>query len=77
MIVLTKYFKLIRLISCNTLGIYFIHEIIINLTKGYVEKYQILCNFSFNIVYAIIILGISLLIVLLMKKIPFIKRLVG
>ncbi len=73
---LKKDVGLIRLISCNTLGIYFVHEIFINLTKGYIEQYPFLCNFSFNIVYAIIILILSLLIVILMKKIPIINRLV-
>lgn len=74
---LKKDNKIIHIISCNTLGIYFIHELIIHLTRKRIEQYDILCNVPFNILYAIIILVISLLIALMMKKIPLIRRLVS
>lgn len=71
-----KDLTFIRTISCNTLGIYFIHEIIIKLTHNFIKRYSFLCNIPFNIVYAIIIMMVCLIISLLMKRIPHIRRLV-
>lgn len=74
---LKKDVAFIRVISCNTLGIYFIHEIIIHLTCKSVTKYAFLCNIPFTIVYAVVIMMISLMIALVMKKIPVMRRLVS
>ncbi|MCH5320980.1 MAG: acyltransferase family protein [Eubacterium sp.] len=68
---------LIRTISCNTLGIYFMHEIFIHLTRDLIKQYQFLCNIPFNIIYAIVILLICLTITLVMRRIPFVRRLVS
>lgn len=72
-----KDVPIIRTISSNTLGIYFTHEIFIKLTRDIIKKYEIFCNIPFNVVYAIMILSICLMIVLTLKKIPFINRLVS
>lgn len=74
---LKKDIKIIRVISCNTLGIYFIHEIIIHLTRNQIKQYDVCCNIPFNILYAIIIMMVCLIIALIMKKIPLIRRLVS
>ncbi len=71
-----KGYKIIGVISRNTLGIYFIHEILIRLTKSAIQSISIFNNIFFNLIYAIIILLISLLITLLIKRIPLIKKLV-
>ena len=71
-----KESRLITVISCNTLGIYFFHELYIMLTRPSVFEVEALCNPLFNLVYAFLILMISLLQVLLMKKIPGIRKLV-
>jgi surface polysaccharide O-acyltransferase-like enzyme len=73
---LKKDFKIIRIISCNTLGIYFIHEILIELTRSKIKSIAILCSIPSNIIYAMVILFASLAITLLMKKIPIVKKLV-
>ncbi len=74
---LKKDITIIRTISCNTLGIYFMHEIFIFLTKSTIEKYPFFCNIPFNIVYAIGILLICLIISLIMRRISFIRRLIS
>ena len=63
-------------ISCNTLGIYFIHGLVIRLTRPWIESIDFLCNLPFNILYGFIILCICLGICLIMKKIPLIRKLI-
>lgn len=72
----TKNNKLIKNISCNTLGIYFIHGLLIRLTHPLLKSYDVFCNLPSNIIYAVLILLVSLLICLLFKKIPLLKKLV-
>ena len=64
-------------ISCNTLGIYFLHEIFIQLTKKKILTYAVLCNIPCNLIYSLFILFGSLIITLLMKKTPILKYLVS
>ena len=77
----SKVNKLIKLISQNTLGIFFIHVMIIeSIQKGY---------FGFAInrdtlnpiievpLLTVIVLFASLAIILILKKVPYIKRLIG
>lgn len=74
---LNKDITIIRTISSNTLGIYFIHEIFIHLTRNLIKKHQFFCNIPFNIVYAIAILLICLMIALILRRIPLLRRLVS
>lgn len=67
--------RIINKISQNSLGIYFIHQILIHLTKSYITKITFLHSFTGNILYAMIIILISLLISLLIKKLPLFKKL--
>ena len=67
--------KCISLIGSNTLGIYFIHCII----SVWISQYFLLFmkNFLFfNILYTLLVLIISLFITLIIRRIPFVKRLV-
>lgn len=73
---LNKDIKIIRTISCSTLGIYFIHTILIAFTKRYIWNVSFLCNIPCNILYAIAILFVSLIITLIIRKIPILKKLV-
>lgn len=68
--------KLIRSISSNTLGIYFMHVIFIRLTNKYVVQIPIIATFFGCIVYAFIIMIICLIITKLLLKIPLLKELV-
>ena len=65
----------IKKISCNTLGIYFTHTLVLRLTKP-IFTFEILQNIPFNLVYSFIVLCICLLISIIIKKIPLLKRLV-
>lgn len=80
--------KLLRTISRNTLGIYLIHMLIIytfmTLTGNFVSQYlSPLSSTSFilvllgNLLYASLIILLSLAVTLIFKKIPLIKRLVS
>lgn len=66
----------IELVSVNTLGIYFTHEIIIHLTRNYVRKIPIAENFVGCIVYAVAIMYVCLLLSQLLGKIPGIRKLI-
>lgn len=72
-----KDIYIIREISCNTLGIYMFHVIIINLTKPYFIQFPLCRTLSFNIAYTIAILLICLFISKGLKTIPFISRIVS
>lgn len=68
--------KIIYTISVNTLGIYFIHVLFNQLIRPYVREIAFLSNIPGNIIFAHIILFISLFAVIIIKKIPVLKRLV-
>ena len=68
--------KLIISISKNTLGIYFLHKLIVRLTQPWIKTVPALCNNAFNLLYAFSIMCICLLICILMKKIPVLKKLI-
>lgn len=67
-----QYFKII---SSNTIGIYFIHIIIISIMRPYLIQYDFLRNLPFNIVYAIMILMACLIVCFIIKKIPVVSKL--
>lgn len=67
--------KLITLLSSNTLGIYFTHEIFIHLTKSYLQNIPFLNSIFFNMLYAFWIIAMSLLVVFVTKKIPVLQKL--
>lgn len=61
-------------ISKNTLGIYFIHIFFIHITMPYILETDSLCNIGFNLIYSIVILFFTYILILLLKKFPFIKK---
>lgn len=61
-------------VSSNTLGIYFIHLLIIEITKPYIIDNPSLCNFPINLFFSFLVLCISLLISILLKRIPLLKK---
>lgn len=70
--------KWIRMVSENTLGIYFIHIIIAHLLERLgVTALPVLRYFVPNAVYALVIMALSLLITLALKRIPGLKQLVA
>lgn len=66
--------KIITLISKNTLGIYFMHELVLRITLPYVKQFFFFTNIIGNIVYGIIVLLICLCICLLLRKIPVLRK---
>ncbi len=69
--------KIVRLLSINSLGIYFIHIIIGNALHPYYSKFNYTNILVVNVFYAVIILVFSLIVTLILKKIPFLKYLIS
>lgn len=68
--------KLIKAVSCNTLGIYFMHALFLKLMRPLIEPHEALCNFPINLVYVCLIICVCLPICIVLKKIPILKKLV-
>ena len=68
--------KIVECISTNTLGVYFIHILLIRLSSDLFVKYAFLCNLPFNLIYSIFILLFSVCFCMILKKIPILKRLI-
>lgn len=66
----------IKIISSNTLGIYFTHRIIIRLTREWITLHDFLCNFLVNIIYAFLIMCVCLLICKIFRKIHILRKLI-
>jgi surface polysaccharide O-acyltransferase-like enzyme len=73
--------KLIKLISQNTLGIYFVHVIVLESIQlgylGFTLNRDTLNPIVEVPLMTVIVLFISLAIMLLLKKIPYLKKIVG
>ncbi len=69
-----KDLKLIKTISLNTMGIYLLHNIFINLFNPYITDHM--RNIGFNTIFAIVVLLLSLLMSVVLKKIPIVKKLI-
>lgn len=68
--------RFIRVISCNTLGIYFLHVIFLYPTLAYIKEIPVFCNIGMNVIYALAVMYISVLTALIIKKIPWIREIV-
>lgn len=62
--------------SRNTLGIYFLHTILVFLSINFLRTITAFCNPFGTLLYGIIIFFLSLAISIIMRKIPVIRRLV-
>lgn len=71
---LSKLSGILKIIGDNTLGIYFIHEIVGWALIGYYRSIPYSTNIFMNIGFGFVVMGISLLISLIIKKIPIIKK---
>lgn len=67
----------LKTISCNTLGIYFIHIILVFLTIDYLRSIPWLCTFWGTTLYGVALFAVSLVLSMLVKRIPILKHLVG
>ena len=56
------------------MGIYLLHMIFMQLTLNYVKHIPFFCNSFGNIIYALIVMTISLIGTIIIKKIPLIKK---
>ena len=73
---ITREIKVIKYISINTLGIYFMHNIFIHLIRPQLVNISVFNTFSGSCLIAIIILVVSLTCTLFLQKIPGLKKLV-
>lgn len=67
--------KGVRLISENTLGIYFLHVPIFLLTMERAMESNFLSSYLGNLLYGFFVVMVSLLLALILKRIPVIKQL--
>lgn len=67
---------LITKISCNTLGIYFIHGLVVSLTRPLARSIEGFYNVPSALTYSFLVLIISLGICLVIKKIPILKTII-
>jgi len=67
--------RIFRIISSNSMGIYFVHRIITWIMKPGLIQYDFSRNFLFNIVFVIIILIASLIVCFIIKKVPVVSKL--
>lgn len=68
--------KVIKLISLNTLGIYYMHMLFIHSTKEFVKSIPMAQSFIGCVIYALLIMFICLTLTQLFTRIPVVKRLV-
>lgn len=67
---------LIQHISANTLGIYFLHGLLVRLTYPWIEGKALSFSFFASLLYSLFITGGCLLICLCFRKNPVLKRLI-
>ena len=68
--------KVLYIISSSTLGIYLIHVLFVECFRQYEDKFENWGNIGGNIIFTVAILLASLICVLILKKIPLLRRLV-
>lgn len=71
-----KDWKLLRLISGNTLGIYFIHDVFNRMLRPYAAAVPGMKTLPGTVLYAAALLMICLCVCLVIKKIPVLKKLI-
>ena len=70
-----KVSRIIVLIGENTLGIYFIHRIVGAIIKPYYLNLSFSTNIISNLLFGVVIMVISLIVTLILKKLPLVDRL--
>lgn len=70
-----KISNVMRLIGENTLGIYFVHRMVGSVLKIYYKTLSFSTSILFNLLLAAVIVVISLLITLILKRVPIVKLL--
>ena len=70
-----KGIKIVQLVSCNSLGIYYIHIIFVHVLAPKVIMVPLMCSFAGGVIVAALIIAISLIVALIIKKIPVVKLL--
>ena len=69
--------KLLTLISSNTLGIYFMHMVLVHPLRELVYPISALCNLPMNLILSAAVIAVCLGITLILKKIPAARHLVS
>ena len=71
-----KICRLVRSVSCNTFGVYVLHEIFIHLCNRWgIKSLPFMQNYASNFLYAAAVVLLCAGISLLLKKIPFVRKL--
>lgn len=66
--------KVINCISANTLGIYYLHMFFVHMTAQFISNERVY-NVAENILYGAIVLAMSLVVSIIIKKLPVVKKL--
>lgn len=74
---LQRDIPILRCISANTLGVYLIHDLVHKYLGLYAAQYDFLCTLPGTLLYATVLLLVTLLICLILKKIPLVKHLIS
>lgn len=69
--------KLLKLISSNTLGIYFMHMVFVHFLRSKVYPIPELCNLPINLLLSAAVIAVCLCLTLILKKLPVLKHLVS
>ncbi|HBF7094557.1 TPA: acyltransferase [Clostridioides difficile] len=72
---LDKLSSVVQLIGENTLGIYFVHRMVGSILKPYYITLTFSTSIISNLVFGIVVMAMSLIITLVLKRIPIIKSL--
>lgn len=70
-----RFSSVVVLIGENTLGIYFIHRIIGAIIKPYYLSLSFSTNIIINLLFGLVVMMLSLMVTLILKKVPIINRL--
>ena len=68
--------RIVREISSNTLGIYFIHWMVVSFLKPHIQKYDFMLNYPATFIFSLFVLLICLVICMIMRKSSVISELI-
>ena len=69
--------KLLALVSSNSLGIYFMHMVVVHFLRPRVYLVPVLNNLPMNLILSVVVIGVCLVVTLLLRRIPILKKLVS
>ena len=73
----TKDIALIRQISVNTLGVFFLHPLVLWLVKPFLKQFEFLKNAPCNLLLAVLVTLFCTAVCMLLRRIPVVRKLVS